>query len=127
MTPCLTKTVQPCTSTERGVGVPDPLSKSDEEYGPEYDENILFFEFRYDLLGDAQFEVPLVFVNCEARGIALAWVREQGIELRSRENRQNPIFVRPFDPMRDALYVALDKQRKRKNSINAHQKENGKS
>lgn len=68
----------------KGCWCPRSLSKSDEEYGPEYDENILFFEFRYDLLDDAQFEVPLVFVNREARGIALAWVREQGIELRSR-------------------------------------------
>ena len=68
---------------------------ADEEYGPEYDENILFFEFSYDLLDDAQFEIPLVFVNREApRGIALG---EQGIELRSRENRQYPIFVRPFE------------------------------
>lgn len=56
-----------------------------------------------------QFEVPLLFVNREARGIALAWVREQGIEIRPREHRQYPIFVRPFDPMRDVLYVALDK------------------
>lgn len=55
------------------------------------------------------FEVPLVFVNREARGIALAWVREQGIKICSRENRQYPIFVRPFDPMRDTLYVTLDK------------------
>lgn len=61
------------------------------------------------MLDDAQFEVPLVLVNREARSIALAWVREQGIELRSRENRQYPIFGGPFAPMRDALYVALDK------------------
>ena len=92
-----------------GCWCPRLLSKSDKEYGPEYDENILIFEFCYDLLDDAQFEVPLAFVNREARGIALAWVRKQGIELRSYENRHYPIFVRPFDPMRDALYVVLDK------------------
>ena len=85
------------------------LSKSDEGYDPENDENNLNLEFRHDLLDDAQFEVPLVFVNREARRTALAWVRKQGIEIRPRENRQYPVFVRPFDPMRDALYVALDK------------------
>lgn len=38
------------------------------------------FEFRHDLLGPVPVEVQqqLVFVNREARGIALAWVREQG-------------------------------------------------
>jgi len=60
------------------------------------------------LLDCVQFEVPLVFVNREARGIALAWVREQGIEIRYREDRQYPVFGCPFDPMRDALYIALD-------------------
>ena len=93
----------------KGCWCPRRLSTSDEGYDPENDENNLNFEFRHDLLHDAQFEVPLVFVNREARGVALAWVREQGIEIRPRENRQYPIFVRPFDPMRDALYVALDK------------------
>ena len=51
---------------------PRRLSKSDEAYDPENDENNLNFEFRLDLLDDAQFEVPLVFVNREACGIALA-------------------------------------------------------
>ncbi|KAL9097658.1 MAG: hypothetical protein Q9163_006314 [Psora crenata] len=71
--------------------------------------NNLDFEFRHDLLDKVQFEVPLVFVNREAHGIALAWVREQGIEIRPRRDRQYPDFVRAFDPIRDALYVALDK------------------
>lgn len=93
----------------KGCWCPRRLSKSDEGYDPENDENNLNFEFRHDLLDDVQFEVPLVFVNREARGIALAWVREQGIEIRPREDRQYPAFVRPFDPMRDALYIVLDK------------------
>ena len=93
----------------KGCWCPRRLSKSDEEYDPEHDENNLNFEFRHDLLDDVHFEAPLVFVNREARGIALAWVREQGIEIRPRADRQYPVFVRPFDPMRDALYVALDK------------------
>jgi len=93
----------------KGCWCPRRLSKSDEGYDPENDELNLNFEFRYDLLDDIQFEMPLVFVNREARGIALAWVREQGIEIRPREDRQYTVFVRPFDPMRDALYITLDK------------------
>lgn len=94
----------------KGCWCPRRLSTSDEEgFDHENDENNLNFEFRHDLLDDIQFEIPLVFVNREARGNALAWVREQGIEIRPREDRQYPVFVRPFDPMRDALYIALDK------------------
>ena len=93
----------------KGCWCPRRLSKSDEGYDTENDENNLNFEFRHDLLDDVQFEVPLVFVDREARGIALAWVREQGIEIRPCEDRQYPVFVRPFDPMRDALYIAFNK------------------
>lgn len=93
----------------KGCWCPRRLSTSDEGYDPENDENNLNFEFRHDLLDDIQFEIPLVSVNREARGIALTWVREQGIEIRPRGDRQYPVLVRPFDPMRDALYIALDK------------------
>ncbi|KAI4128809.1 MAG: hypothetical protein LQ347_004030 [Umbilicaria vellea] len=93
----------------KGCWCPRRLSKSDEGYDTENDENNLNFEFRHDLLDDIQFEIPLGFVNAEARDISLAWVREQGIEIRPRKDRQYPVFVRPFDPMRDTLYVALDK------------------
>ena len=94
----------------KGCWCPRRLAKSDKGYDPDNDEHNLNFEFRHDLLDDAQFEVPIVFVNHEARGIALAWVREQGIEIRPHANQQYPpVFVRPFDPMRDAVYIALDK------------------
>lgn len=93
----------------KGCWCPRRLTESDEGYEADNDELNLNFEFRHDLLGYIQFNVPLVFVNREARSIALAWVREQGIEIRPREYRQSHVFVRSFDPMRDALYIALDK------------------
>lgn len=94
---------------KKGCWCPRYLSESDEGYDAKNDENNLKFEFRHDFLDDIQFEIPLIYVNREARDLALAWVRERGIEIRPREGRQYPVFVRPFDPMRDALYVALDK------------------
>ena len=93
----------------KGCWCPRRLSESDEGYDRENDENNLNFEFCHDLLDDVQFEVTLVFVNCEARSIALAWVREHGIKIRCRKDRQYPVFVRPFNPMRDALYIELNK------------------
>ena len=93
----------------KGCWCPRRLSDSNLGYDPENDENNLNFEFRHDLLDDIQFEIPLVYVNREARDLAFAWLREHGIQIRPREDRQYPVFVRPFDPMRDALYVALNR------------------
>ena len=93
----------------KGCWCPRRLSKSDEGHDSENDENNLNLEFRHDLLYDIQFEMPLALVNREAHAIALAWAREQGVTMCRCEDRQAPVFVRSFDPMRDALYVSLDK------------------
>ncbi|KAI1455277.1 hypothetical protein F4805DRAFT_459840 [Annulohypoxylon moriforme] len=93
----------------KGFWRPRRLTESDEGFDPSNDEHNLNFEFRYDLLDDVQFELPLAFVNREARSIALEWVREQGIKMRPRGNKKYPLFQRPFDTARDALFVPLEK------------------
>lgn len=93
----------------KGCWCPRRLLQSDEEYDPTNQELNLNFEFRHDLLDVVQFELPLFFVNREARNIALAWVREHGTEIRALEGRQSLVFVCPFNPIRDVLYIALDK------------------
>lgn len=92
---------------KKGCWCPRHLTASDEGYDPSNDELNLNFEFRYDLLDDMQFEAALVSVNREARDIALGWAREQGLEIRRRDGGRQPVFVRAFDPTRDALYVGL--------------------
>ncbi|KAF2689014.1 hypothetical protein K458DRAFT_291837, partial [Lentithecium fluviatile CBS 122367] len=42
----------------------------------------LYVVFRHDLLDAPQIDMPLAFVNHEARGIALAWIREKGLVFR---------------------------------------------
>lgn len=91
---------------KKGCWCPQRLTASDEGYDHDNEDLNLNFVFRHDLLYNAQYEVPLFFVNREARGIALAWVYQQGIELRPDQDRQHPGFVRPFDPEIDVLYVA---------------------
>lgn len=93
---------------KKGCWCPGRLAPSDEGHDPENDENNLTLEFRPDLLDATQFEMPLVFVNREARHIALSWLRQHGVQVRPREDRQRPLFVRPFDPVHDALYIALE-------------------
>ncbi|KAI1088671.1 hypothetical protein F5B19DRAFT_411006 [Rostrohypoxylon terebratum] len=93
----------------KGYWRPRHLTESDEGYDATNDEHNLNFEFRYDLLDDVQFELPLAFVNREARRVALSWVRERGLKTRARGDSPYPLFQRPFDPARDALYVPLDK------------------
>lgn len=91
----------------KGCWCPRCISGSGNGYNPEYPADI-YLEFRHDLLEPVQVEVPLVFVNREARTIALAWVHNQGIEMRFREDKQCHVFVRPFDPAQDTLYITPD-------------------
>lgn len=90
---------------KRGCWCPRWLSPSDKGYDPKWEPNI-DLEFRYDLLDNIEVKLPLVFVNREARGIALAWAHQQGITMRFCKDRQCHIFIRPFNPKRDALYIA---------------------
>lgn len=60
----------------RGCWVSRPLTESDPGFMAGNDG--LAFEFRTDRLDhDNQFDLPLVFVNHEARAVALAWLCEQ--------------------------------------------------
>jgi hypothetical protein len=59
--------------------------------------------FRHELL-DIHIELPLAYVNQEARSIALPWAEEHGLEPRGRRG-QYPVFVRDFEPRVDALYL----------------------
>lgn len=74
-----------------------------ELLGPDNTPAVLF---RPELLDAVQLEIPIAFVNREARSIALAWLRKQTPLLRMRRRKeQDPIYVRPFDGEVDTLYV----------------------
>ena len=92
-----------------GCWIPRYLSESEPGYYPDNNDLNLELEFHYELLDRPQIEVPLVYVNHEARSVSLAWIREQGIETHFRDDRRRPVFVRPFDPSYDAIYVPLDR------------------
>jgi hypothetical protein len=93
---------------QKGCWCPRYLSPSEEMYDPNARDNLIL-EFRHDLLDQVQVEAPLVFVNREARGTALTWLREQGVEKRFLEERQCHVFVRQFDPIRDTLYLTSNR------------------
>jgi hypothetical protein len=71
----------------------------------------MYMHLRHDLLTPVEIKMPLVFVNQEARDIALAWVRRQGVEIRFHEQRKCHVFVRHFDTSRDTLYIPKDNWR----------------
>ncbi|KAK4442325.1 hypothetical protein QBC34DRAFT_444258 [Podospora aff. communis PSN243] len=69
---------------------------------------------------DTQFDVPLLFVNREARRVTMKWIRDEGIQIRLRSDlpaeTQTPvranekyIFYRTFNPQIDALYIPLER------------------
>ncbi|KAH6627458.1 hypothetical protein F5144DRAFT_575902 [Chaetomium tenue] len=91
----------------KGCWVPRPLVKGDPGYIAGRDQ--LGFDFLTDRLGhDHPFDLPLCFVNHEARRVALGWLKEQGIKIQLPTD-DRPLFVRPFNPELDALYVTRDK------------------
>jgi len=94
---------------KKGCWCPGRRTAADCRYDAENDEYNLVFEWRADLLDNIQFKMPMVFVNREARGIALDWIREQGIKTLPGKKGQQPLYVRSFDQTRDALYVSLEK------------------
>ncbi|KAH8888140.1 hypothetical protein GQ53DRAFT_749378 [Thozetella sp. PMI_491] len=91
---------------KKGFWRPEAPPPSD---GEQDREEILEYEFRHELLDRVQVDIPLAFVNREARSIALVWLQEQGIETHFGDNRQRHVFMRPFDPVQDVLYVAHSK------------------
>lgn len=44
----------------------------------------------------------------EARDFAIKWARKQGIEVVFHEYRECHVFLRPFDPKRDVIWVSED-------------------
>ncbi|GMF75133.1 unnamed protein product [Aspergillus oryzae] len=92
---------------KRGCWRTRRLTEDDEDYSHDNDQHNICHEFRHDLLDPMKFEVPLLFVNSEARGVALTWMQGQGLKIRFCEDRQNPIVIRSFDPDHDTLYISL--------------------
>lgn len=98
---------------KKGLWQTSHLTEADPDYIPPRpgdDDPNLVFRFRHELLDEIQFDVPLAFVNHEARHIALAWLHKQGIETRICKRTRSPIFIRSFDSHRDALYIPLDQE-----------------
>ncbi|OBT67273.1 hypothetical protein VE03_02635 [Pseudogymnoascus sp. 23342-1-I1] len=97
-------------SYRSGCWNPLYLTQSDKGYIPNTD-NILL-EFRGSLLKPVPVEVPLYFVNHEARRAALNWAERNGTKIPAKmpplEKSQRHIFGRLFDKDNDMLYVALN-------------------
>lgn len=91
----------------RGCWCPAYLSESDERYLANHDN--IDMEFRGELLEPIPVEVPIYSVNCEARGIALAWAHRQGIRVHFCKETRRHVFTRLFDDEQDTLYVAPNK------------------
>lgn len=70
-------------SYKKGCWQPQRLTETDANYNPHNDELNLVFNFRHDLLDDAQLVLPYFFVNHEAHGVTLAWIHSQGIDRKS--------------------------------------------
>lgn len=94
---------------KKGCWDPRRLTEADEGYSPEDDELNLKLEFFHSRLDHVQFEIPLFFVNREARGIALSWIEKQGLKIYFHKGKETFYFTRPFNPEHDTLYIPFDR------------------
>ncbi|KAI1452116.1 hypothetical protein F4805DRAFT_46428 [Annulohypoxylon moriforme] len=93
---------------KKGCWCPRELSVNDEGYDPEHPDDNTVLEFRYDLLGEYQMEMPVAFANKEAQGAAISWAEKQDPPIRTRVDGHQLIFLRAFNPERDTVYVAWE-------------------
>jgi hypothetical protein len=91
---------------KKGCRLATDAEKTDEN--DETEDDTFSLSFHHYVFEHVPVRIPLASVNYEARSIALAWVRQQGIQTVFCEERQCHVFVRAFDPTRDAIYVSRE-------------------
>ncbi|KAL2823228.1 hypothetical protein BDW59DRAFT_163392 [Aspergillus cavernicola] len=91
-----------------GCWDPRRLTAADSGYDPDNEEHNLEFEFHHDRLDRVLVEVPLFFVNREARSFARAWIHKQGLQICFDKYTQSLYFVRPVNPKEDILYISKE-------------------
>ncbi|KAL7938325.1 hypothetical protein V8C35DRAFT_149161 [Trichoderma chlorosporum] len=72
-------------------------------------EDVIDFDFRHEMLDTVPVDVPLAFVNREARDVAMAWNHKRGVEMRFDKHRNCHVFEQRFDPRRDTLFISISK------------------
>lgn len=93
---------------KKGCWQPRYILESDEDYDAENFYGIHMI-YRHDFLDRVEADMPMFFVNREARGIVRGWLSQQGIEVCFRKGAAQPAFLRHFNPLRDAVYVPVEK------------------
>ncbi|PVI02154.1 hypothetical protein DM02DRAFT_670731 [Periconia macrospinosa] len=69
-------------------------------------------ELHHEMFEPVYYQIPIAFVNHEARSVALAWARKHGLVLRACDDGGDPMFARRFDPGYDVmLYSAKECQK----------------
>ncbi|KAF4761372.1 hypothetical protein N7455_000907 [Penicillium solitum] len=85
--------------------IPNPASENmDANNSPP----IVEWEYHHEFLDQIRVKIPLANVNHEARHAAIEWARKQGIEVIFHDYRECVVFLRPFDPMRDVIWISAD-------------------
>ena len=84
------------------------LEEGEKGYDPDDDDINWYFQWNYQLLDEPHLDIPLVFVNREARSIALDWIQKNDIKIRFQQSSRRLIFTRSWAMFEDILYVPAD-------------------
>ena len=83
---------------------PRQLVEADEGFESTHETN-LHFTFQDELLDPVLFEIPLLFVNREARIVAQHWLTKHRIGSYQSKDGHSIVFACRFNAHRDSLYV----------------------
>ncbi|KAF4426632.1 hypothetical protein F53441_14108 [Fusarium austroafricanum] len=85
---------------------PQWLTPGNPNFDPGTNDNNFYLGFRPKLL-TIEISLPTFFVNSEARGVTLSWIRENGVQMRFSQDQLR--FTRCIDRRLDALYAPMNK------------------
>ncbi|KAL3486901.1 hypothetical protein BJX62DRAFT_214557, partial [Aspergillus germanicus] len=91
---------------KKGCWGPRHLTPGDPEYDSLHEDLNLNFEFDHTLLDPLEISLPLFQVNHEAHSVALQWIQTQNLTTRFDKQKNELVFLRPFNADTDTLYVS---------------------
>ncbi|KAJ5473499.1 hypothetical protein N7475_003065 [Penicillium sp. IBT 31633x] len=97
--------IDPPALTPYRPGCWHPVSPPENGDTTDDENKTVELRFQPEQLDYIRVKIPLSSVTFEARSVVIEWAREQGIEVSYHAHRKCEVFLRPFDQMRDVIWI----------------------
>lgn len=90
-----------------GCWIARELTKDDPDYNAEHEDWNFYVDFKHELLEPVVYSLPLFQVCREARGVAMAYMASERVQLWDADAH---LVARRFDPARDVLFTPTSEE-----------------